>query len=292
MHTNKVSGVVVLYNPSEDVIENINSYIDSLDVLYAIDNSVNINEIVVKALNENSKVNYIFNGDNLGIAKALNIGVEKAICGGCEWILTMDQDSKATPNYIDSMLETYKSYMSKDKVAIIAPVYYNNSRGYSGKLNSYENKMFTEVKMTITSGNLVKVKIFSTVGFYDDDLFIDNVDFDFCIRLRKQGYRIIRSNYSSLIHEYGNVTRHKLLWRYFYTTNHSAFRRYFMARNSVILFKKYFCIEPIWVTKNLYNLCISIFKILLIEEKKTPKIKNSFKGLWDGLRGYKGKYIE
>lgn len=35
----KLAGVVVLYNPDQKVINNINSYIDELDALYLVDNS-------------------------------------------------------------------------------------------------------------------------------------------------------------------------------------------------------------------------------------------------------------
>ena len=63
------AGLVVLYNPDRNVIENIQSYIRQLSKLYVVDNSeVCKNKIIenIKAFN-NSK--YIFNSENLGIAK-------------------------------------------------------------------------------------------------------------------------------------------------------------------------------------------------------------------------------
>ena len=35
----KLAGVVVLYNPDDNYIDNINSYINDIDLLYIIDNS-------------------------------------------------------------------------------------------------------------------------------------------------------------------------------------------------------------------------------------------------------------
>ena len=74
----KVAAVVVLYNPDENVKKNIKSYINSVDVVYAVDNSSQDNS-------ENfsdDKIVYLSNGDNMGIAYALNVGAKKAIEDG------------------------------------------------------------------------------------------------------------------------------------------------------------------------------------------------------------------
>ena len=39
----KLAGVVVLYNPDINVEDNIRSYLDSVDVVYAVDNSISDN---------------------------------------------------------------------------------------------------------------------------------------------------------------------------------------------------------------------------------------------------------
>lgn len=51
----KLAGVVVLYNPDQKVINNINSYIDELDALYLVDNSSADNSTLFM----NEKVEYI-----------------------------------------------------------------------------------------------------------------------------------------------------------------------------------------------------------------------------------------
>ena len=85
----KLAGVVVLYEPGDCVLNNINSYIDSLETLYIVDNSSSNNSKKFKG----KKIRYIYNKGNLGIAEALNIGAKRAIKDGYKWLLTMDQDS-------------------------------------------------------------------------------------------------------------------------------------------------------------------------------------------------------
>jgi GT2 family glycosyltransferase len=62
---------------------------------------------------------------------------------------------------------------------------------------------FEEKLVVITSGNLLKVSAFERIGGFREDLFIDSVDFDFCLRLKKSGYRIMRCNQAILYHSLG-----------------------------------------------------------------------------------------
>ena len=89
----KISATVIWYNPGNENIGNIWTYLNYFEKLFIIDNSKNSNKELSKKL-ESTKVKYIYNeGKNLGISGALNLACEKAIKEGFSWILTMDQDS-------------------------------------------------------------------------------------------------------------------------------------------------------------------------------------------------------
>ena len=89
-----ICGVVVLYNPDNSILDNIQSYISCIDKLYVIDNSDDINCEIAEAIQNIHKCIYISNNGNHGIAQALNVGVNKAIANRSDWVLTMDQDSR------------------------------------------------------------------------------------------------------------------------------------------------------------------------------------------------------
>ena len=101
-----ICGTVVLYNPLENVKDNILSYLDLLDKLYVVDNSVNQDNQYL--LPSSNKIVYINNKDNLGIAKALNIAFERAIKDGYTWVLTMDQDSKFLDDNFEKLISSTK----------------------------------------------------------------------------------------------------------------------------------------------------------------------------------------
>ena len=165
----KLAGVVVLYQPSDDVNQNIHTYLPCLDRLYVIDNS---SEDYSKTYKD-KKIKYIFNGKNLGIAAALNIGAKEAIKEGFEWLLTMDQDSSFIENDVKKMIEFLErvrtdSFVQEiiltdyDKIGLISPLHMtimnpnDESRGIDSPLN------------VMTSGNIISLKAYQEIGGFKD----------------------------------------------------------------------------------------------------------------------------
>ena len=113
-------------------------------------------------------------------------------------------------------------------------------------------------------------------------MFIDFVDFDYSIKMYLNGFKIYRINYNGLLHEIGHSKVYRFLGLRFVSSNHSPFRQYYMARNPIIMSKKY----PKYYKMNarigieLSNL----FVILAFEKNKWKKIKRRFAGICDGLK--------
>lgn len=80
----KIAGIVTLYNPTDDDIKNISTYIDDIDKLYIVDNTEGSDN--KKRLPRNKKIEYIFKNENLGVATAMNMGAEKALKDGYKWL--------------------------------------------------------------------------------------------------------------------------------------------------------------------------------------------------------------
>ena len=146
----RFAGVVVIYNPDKSVLKNIDSYIDGIEKLYVVDNSEDIDN---SKMFKNKKIEYIRNGSNLGIAEALNIGSNKAIKDGFDWILTMDQDSRFYKDHIFKMINYINNNDTND-VGIVSPFHsILQTRGinYIG---------ISEPLLVMTSGNLVNLKAY------------------------------------------------------------------------------------------------------------------------------------
>ena len=272
----KVAGVVVLYNPDDDYVDNINSYIDDIDLLYVIDNSKDKHEI------NNKKIKYIFNNDNIGVAKALNMACEFAIKDKYNWILTMDQDTKFNAGVLTTMKEYIKNNDTSED-AIVVP-------WHDTKLDIVKSNEDIDYPLQVmTSGNLVNLDIYQKIGGYNEDYFIDGIDIEYCLRIKKCGYRIVRLNTVEIKHDLGNIEYHKFLGKTYLCTNHNYIRNYYIGRNYRYIREKYYDIAPEYC-EILTHLKLRIFRIVMFEKDKYRKVRNLFRGVRDYKKGIIGKY--
>lgn len=215
----KIAAGIVTYNP--DIVrlqENMDAVINQVDHLILVDNaSINKDKWLEKLANI-EKVTIIQNDSNQGIAAALNQILNCSESLGCEWTLTLDEDSVVPAN----MIEEYEKYIDMDRVAMIVPVIEDRTMEVIDADGAI--KMSHEyVDTAITSGTLMKNEIWKEVGRFTEKLFIDYVDFDYCMKLKKAQYKILRVNTVHLLHELGNATEIKLLrfWENFFLVSAS-----------------------------------------------------------------------
>ncbi|MBQ8891804.1 MAG: glycosyltransferase family 2 protein [Bacilli bacterium] len=277
----KLACVVVFYNPTSEDILNIDNYQNSVDVIYVVDNS---DDKVIR-INDSNKIKYIKLNENLGIAKALNIGAENAIKDGYEWLLTLDQDSKINSEIISEM----KNFIIKNKylnIGLVSP-YHNINSGDDDR----SNNTFDEKLEVMTSGNIINLNVYQKIGGFKDWLFIDCVDMEYGMNLNKHGYKVVRLNNVIMEHNLGNVKIHKLFGKEYPCYNHSPVRRYYMVRNTMYIKEMYYdlykeyCDHLINVQKG------QIKRILAFEKNKFCKLKMMYRGYRDYKKGLKGKIM-
>jgi rhamnosyltransferase len=279
-----IAGVVVLYRPSADVLENIRSYIGQVGVLYAVDNTGDPDMSFVSELERIPGTRYLPNGRNLGVATALNIGARRAIDDGYEWLLTMDQDSTATPGMVATMLACL-SHPGAESVGIVSPVHVQ-----VGGAPLETRGRCTVVLKAMTSGNLVRLSAYAAVGPFMDELFIDQVDNEFCLRLRTAGFAVVEAGEAALAHRVGDVRRHKFPVP-MHTSNHSPVRRYYITRNRFYVGRMYRAQFPEYRRFELGELAKDVLKILLHERQKLLKLHMMVLGFLDYRKGKLGPYL-
>jgi rhamnosyltransferase len=199
-----------------------------------------------------------------------------------EWVLLFDQDTVVSCNLVSTLSGCYTNIEASEKVGIIGA-------GYSDKREKEQSSGIAdnlkEVKFVITSGSLISINVLDDVGQFKDDLFIDFVDIEYCLRAHKKGYKILQLETSLMQHKIGSETTHKMIWKDTATSNHSPLRRYFMMRNNIIVVKEYIFIYPRWAFASLFERLISTIKMCLFERERIPKLKYSVMGFIDGITG-------
>ncbi len=278
-----IAGVVILYEPVEETLKNITSYIDKINLLYIIDNSNETYPFVTKFIeNRPEKTTYIFNNGNLGVAAALNIAINKALEDGYSYLLTMDQDSYFEEGSLEILIN---SLADSDSAGIVSPFHKNRFFTNPPKLKGPE-----EVSDVMTSGNIINLSVIEKIGKFREDYFIDYVDIEFCLRLRKNGYKIIRVNNSLLVHNEADVSKKKIFGATVYPQNHSAVRWYYKIRNYLYLKKEYYSYFNEYFDKEKRNVRNNIIKILFFEEEKIKKINMMLKGYRHFHKKITGKF--
>ncbi|SHI12092.1 rhamnosyltransferase [Clostridium collagenovorans DSM 3089] len=284
---NTIYAVIVTYNPDDELISSIKALKDQVNDIIIVDNGSD-NISFLNSLKESYKIKILFNSSNLGIAKALNQGVKYSLSQGADWILTLDQDSICTNNMIETMLNSYYALSIKDqeRIALIAPKYIEKK--YIDSYNIIKSESIYEF-LVITSGNLIKKSTFSNIGFFKEDLFIDFVDHEFCLRINTKGYKILLVCNAILLHSLGDSKKLTFLSKALTITNHSYIRRYYITRNRFYLWKEYKTLFPNWVKEDKHRFINELIKILIFEDNKFNKLKMIKKGIKDYSNNVVGK---
>lgn len=278
-----VAGVIILYNPDQRVLGNIDACLRQVELLFIIDNSSTENIRLREMYSGKAAAEYIFNNGNIGIAAALNLGALKALQKGFTHILTMDQDSLIPDGMVKELINIQMFY---PKAAMIAPYHVNPVHN---KLPADSN--VHEAATVMTSGSLLNLEAYEKAGGFMEKLFIDYVDHEYCLRLIGCGYLVLQVNSLHMTHNLGSVTVCKVFAKEIYPTNHSPLRLYYRTRNRLLVRKLYGKMHPDYIKQDNKDFLVELFKIIVFEKQKMDKIRMILKGIIHYRRGLFGKYL-
>lgn len=191
-----IAAGIVIYNPddSERFNRSLASVLAQFSRVYLFDNSTK----KVRFPSFGPNVTYITEHRNLGIAYALNRMMERAEQDGFQWLVTMDQDSILP----EGMVTAYRTHIHDSDVAIICPQVIDKRRAYM-TVKTEPTEEFVE--KCITSGSCTSIEAWKKLGKFDEWLFIDLVDNEFCKRAIVSGYKILQLNSLVMNQEFGKI---------------------------------------------------------------------------------------
>ncbi len=224
------------------------------------------------------------NLNNFGVAHALNQAVNYAMRDNFNFLLTMDQDSSAD----SKLIECYKYFLDSNdfsKIGILAPV-----PSYIPETSKGNVRSVKELDVAITSGCLLNLSVYEKSGPFKDDLFIDYVDFEYCLKIKKKGFKIIQISKAKIYHQLGKLEKRNFIFKTIYVTHHSPERYYYRTRNRLYVAKKFILYFPAFVFKDILIFVNELLKILFFEKKKSLKIKMVLDGIMDFIKGKYGKF--
>lgn len=282
----KVGAVIVAYHPDAEFKTRLMDLLPQVSLLVVVDNTpAEAGRHSIELPPEIGRsILLIENHENLGVGKALNQGLNKALDCGCDWLLTLDQDSHCYPDMVDTLLGVKAACTSPPTV--IGGNYLDTRNGKTKVPVGAEGE-FLNQKTVITSGCLVDARFAQSIGGFREDYFIDQLDHEFCLRVRAHGGRVVISRRLVMEHSVGEIGGAwlPLLGR---LPNHSALRKYYVARNSLATIADYWRSEPNWCLRRAIRLALGLLLMALLERQRLAKVRSFLAGVADAMRGRMG----
>jgi len=270
---------IVTYEPDLGILaENLRAVARQVDAVIVVDNgSANAStfaddlpeEVVLHRLAVNS-----------GLSVAMNIAVQSAESQHAELVLMLDQDSVSVPG----LVATLRADLDENEdLAMVGPRI--DDRNLESDV-SHDGRGLERVNACITSGSLIRVDDWRRIGGWDEALFIDYVDFDFCLRVRSSGRAIGIDHRTALHHSIGDARRQGRATAW----GHSAQRLERMAKDVLYYARKHrrspmdLQVVPNRRSRALAVLVRKALVIAVHEDAKYAKTRALLRGSIQGLR--------
>ncbi len=302
----RVSAVVVTYLPQlEPLAELLTILVSQVAHIMVVDNTPSEDRRMESLLSAQGlqKVRLIRLGDNAGIAKALNIGIEAAIETGATHVLLSDQDSLPAPNMVAGLLLASHELLEQGhRVGAVGPSFIDQiskqpyrfqvirpGHWFYGNQQPTEAVPHVRTLSLITSGTLIPVDGIRVIGTMREDLFIDHVDVEWCHRALAQGFSLFGTCYASMTHRMGDNTLRAWTFRWREFSEYGPLRLYYRFRNFICLLRLSF-------VPNRWKLRASCFWLqeayihVLFSRARLASLRMIMLGCWDGLHGCLGRY--
>jgi len=273
-----VGAVVVAYFPDGEFEDRLRRLLPQVSEVLVVDNTPEGNcKERLKAMGRRLHVADL--GTNVGVAAALNHGLKWAVESQHRWLLTLDQDTLCYPDMVQTLLKVQASCALEP--AIVGANYFDPRSGRT-EVPEQGNDWLEQITV-ITSGSLIDVAVADSVGGFREDYFIDQLDHEFCLRVRRHGRRVIMSRKPLMSHSIGGPAgTYVPLWGP--VPHHAALRKYYITRNSLVTIADYWRNEPGWCARRLTRLLLGLGLIAVLESDRVAKVRAFAAGAVDGVR--------
>lgn len=287
MKAQDVCAVIVTYHPDAEMLEHMSTVLAQVQGLVVVDNGSNDDELgPLHAARSALGFHLIENGENLGIAEALNQGVRWARSDGYPWVILFDQDSIITDGFIGQMFGAWKSRPDRERVASIHPRYVDPTTGVELHVPRADDG---SPIFPMTSGALMPVWVFDKIGWFASEYFIDVVDWEYTFRIRAAGLLVADSSHAKLSHSPGDPSKIAILGCTVQHSQHNSMRHYYISRNCIAFYRKYLFSFPVWILWAVYRQLHRTAICLIADENRGRQFRSFLRGTWDGLTGRMGK---
>lgn len=241
-----IASVTVAYNAAQALPEHLTALLRQsrlLDEIIVVDNGSE-DSTVETIRNEFPQVTVLEMGKNLGVGGAFSAGLLYATRDKKhDWVWLLDEDGVPESDAVEQLLRGYTLSEEQGKKAGVltcVPTHAESGLSYPGLL--WKDRLLLPpaevlqqpiwfVDAAISSGTMVSRNVVETVGLPRADFFMDFVDFEYSLRIRRHGYEICVVRDSILRHTLGTPRTFEFLGYKKAWSDHASWREYYISRN-------------------------------------------------------------
>ena len=198
-------GIVISnYNGWQDTVQCLQSLqkqtFTDFEIILLDDASTNDSVAQLRAHLPQNTV-FLPQSQNLGFAAANNVGIRRALADGCDWVLLLNNDTVAAPDFLQNLLaNTPAGAVSCPKMLFLDPpdeIWFaggalDRATGKVKHLGGHQKdgpafSQPQQVSFITFCCVLLPRAVIERVGFLDETLFMYCEDVDYCIRLGDAG---------------------------------------------------------------------------------------------------------
>ncbi|MCY7389360.1 MAG: rhamnosyltransferase [Burkholderiales bacterium] len=309
-HQPCVASITVTFNPAPmRLAEQIVALGTQVDEIFIVDNgsapsvkSLFARPEIVALVGEDLHINFIVLEENQGLASGFNIGMDASRMSGAEFGLLLDQDSIPAADMVTRLLAGYQRVASESAASAVAAVgprivdsrdkldYPFTRLGWLDnqhlRCTSGQQKTIA-CDFLISSGALIPISAFDKIGKFDDALFIDSVDLEWCCRARARQFSLYGVCDAELDHRLGDERR--VILKQINLVVHTPLRIYYMTRNRIRLYR-YPHMPMKWKLKDMLRMAAKFVALMLFVAPRMEYLRMTFLAVRDAVAHRGGRF--
>lgn len=242
--------------------------------------------------------------DNIGVAGGMALALQLAIEQNYDFLWLFDQDSQPAVDCLEQLVQVYQLHQQPaHPVAIVAPRVIDQTMNRDIGAAVFDRYRFKEYlpdwnKLTwvdcdapIVSGMLISLAAAKETAGPRQDLFLDGVDLEYGLQLRRAGFRNVMTARAILYHHLGSPLPIRYRSRSYFIHNYSPLRTYYYYRNQTYIETR--CADHHYYILAFLHRCKVMAKDIILtvlyREHKLLRIYATLLGTCHGVWGHLGK---
>lgn len=225
-------------------------------------------------------------GRNTGLALALNAGIAAARQVGAKRVVLFDQDSTPEPQLVARLADALDEACRRHGPRCgVGAAHLDDGAGVDARAQAVPSHGGLQPRTCLpTSGLMFDLAELGSADGFDEALFLDLVDFEWCWRLGARGWRFFRATGVTMLHRLG-ISQERFAGLTYHVP--APYRHYFQMRDTLRLALRGYV--PLYSKLRLLGvLPLKALVYPLILDHGAERLRWMLLGFVDALRGVAG----